>query len=65
MAAQLGATMPLSVRGRESLFHAAYIVGAHANYDVRADGQQFVVVTDAGQAPSLVVLLNRTGAKAP
>jgi len=65
MAAQLDPTLPLSVRGREPLFRAGYVVGAHANYDVRADGQQFVVVTDAGQPSSFVIQLNRTGAKAP
>jgi serine/threonine-protein kinase len=65
IAAQLDPIVPLAVRGRAPLFHAAYIVGAHANYDVRADGQQFVVVTDAGQAPSFVVLLNRTGPRVP
>jgi serine/threonine-protein kinase len=65
MAAQLDPTVPLSVRVRAPLFHAAYMVGAHANYDVRADGRQFVVVTDAGRPPDFVIQLNRTGAKAP
>ena len=64
MAAALDATGPLSVRGRESLFRAAYVVGPHANYDVRADGQQFVVVTDGGQ-PNVTVHVNVAIRKAP
>jgi serine/threonine-protein kinase len=66
-AAELSATAPLTVRSRTLLFHANYVAtSAQANYDVRADGNQFVVLTMApAQRIGVTIGSLMTGARRP
>jgi hypothetical protein len=59
--APAGPRAPLALRARSPLFRAAYLHGAHPNYDASPDGRRFVVVTGRARSNGIVVTVGALG----